>query len=166
MASPDLETPARALGKPSGDFHCCLSSGFSFAALGGGLLPAPRQPFPQQEAGGTRIHLGHPRPLMTHGDWALQEWGQHPPSGEQLPWEGWQPPPSVEPGRVPQQFLSQHPRAWEQPPPPQSPSAQEYWLGPADPNPLCLHIKPAELPAGHQEQFPSLPPSQGLSGRP
>lgn len=107
LTSPDLAIPASALGVPSGDFHCSPSLGFSPEALC--PLPTSPQPFSQLEAGGAGTHLGDPRLLLACEDWAMQGWGQSPPSGEQQPWWGWQ-PPALEPGALLQQSLSQPPR--------------------------------------------------------
>lgn len=164
VASPDLEPPARTLGKPNRDFHCSPSSGFSPADLS--QLSASQHPFSQLEAGGSGAHLGDPRSFLTYGDCALQGSGQHPSSGEQQQWGPWQPPLAVEPGMAPQQPVSQYPGAWEQHSLPPQLSPQEHWQNPADPSPLQLRIKPAEVPAGHQEQLPPLPPGQDLGGRP
>nr|KAF6433902.1 hypothetical protein HJG59_008947 [Molossus molossus] len=167
VGSSDLDTPARALEKPSGDFHCSPSLGFSFSALG--QLPAPQQPISQVSAGGRGTRLGNPRPLMATGDWALKQWGQHPPSDGQQPWWGGQPPSAQESGMVvPQQPLSTHPGSWEQPTAPQPPatSAQKHCLNPADSSPVGLRTQPGVRPAGRQEQVPSLPSCQDLGGGP
>lgn len=165
VGSPDLETPARALGKPSGNFQSSPSLGFRLAALG--PLPAPQQPFSQVAACGRGTHLGDPGPLMAIEDWALKLWRKHPPSDGQQPLWDRQPPPAQEPGMVGhQQPLSQHTGAWEQPPPPPPTSAQKCCPNPADSSPVLLHTEPTGWPAGPQEQVPALPSSQDLGGGP
>ncbi|XP_036187400.1 homeobox protein MIXL1-like [Myotis myotis] len=80
---PNLETPAEALGEPSGSPYCSLSWEFSPSAMG--ACSAPQQPFFQGEVGGINTPLGDPGPLMIHGDCTLQGRGQHFPSdGQQL----------------------------------------------------------------------------------
>ncbi|XP_058422050.1 double homeobox protein 4-like protein 4 isoform X2 [Diceros bicornis minor] len=164
VASSDLEVPASALSKPSGDFHPSPSLGFSPTALY--PLPASTQPFSQLEAGGAGTHLGDPSLLLACEDGAVQGWAQSPPAGEQQPWWGWQ-PPALDLGMSPQQPLSQPLGSWEQPPrlpqeppwPQGSPPPQEPRQHPAPPpNPLWPQLYPVEVPAGHREQFPSFPP--------
>ncbi|XP_023600140.1 double homeobox protein 4-like protein 4 [Myotis lucifugus] len=113
--SPNLETPAEALGAPSGSPYCSPSWEFSPSAMG--ACPAPQQPFFQGEAGGIGTPLGDPGPLRIHGDCTLQGWGQHFPSDGQQPWQGWQHPADWGPGLAPQKPLFQYPGAWRQPPP-------------------------------------------------
>ncbi|CAK6442630.1 unnamed protein product [Pipistrellus nathusii] len=119
VVTPQLETPAKALGELSRNFHHSSAMG---------AFPAPQQPF-QVEAGGIDMHLGDPKaPIF--GDWALQGQGQHFPSDGQQPWWGWQPLLAWEPAMAPQEPLSQDPGAQKQPPTP--PSAQEHWMDPTE----------------------------------